>query len=345
MLLHKTIISQKTSAVHILRIVIGILLLSVSISALSGCSKPSKEASSSNTEKTDADNDSSSDSANNNLPQDSNNQSATQNAPDNNSTHENSQPDIEQPTVDLTQTNKPNNTIIEDISSLSTRSEGWGPGPDVNEKNQPYSALSYQKKYEKYNAHFIVPDSNDIHLVFSEGYENGYTPSILDTLKEKNVKAVFLITSGYARKNPLLVQRMIDEGHIVGNHSYNHPSNGFPSISIEEQENQIRDLHTLVKETFDYEMYIFGFPSGVFSEQSMAIANNCNYKTVFWSFAYRDYDTANPPVPEEALTKLIKNLHPGAIYMLHAVTPANAEILGNFIDQTRSLGYDFALFQ
>ena len=236
-----------------------------------------------------------------------------------------------------------NNTQI-DISSLSNTSQGWGPGTNCDDQNRPVSALSYQEKYGKYNANFIVPDSDKVYLTFDEGYENGCTPAILDTLKEKNVKTVFFVTSQFAKQNPDLVQRMIDEGHTVGNHSVTHPSQGLPSQSIEKQQNEVMELHNYIKNNFNYEMHLFRYPAGIFSEQSLAIVNNCNYKSVFWSFAYKDYDTSDQPDPTAALEKLKSRLHPGAIYLLHAVSTTNTAILGDFIDYIRAEGYEIGMF-
>lgn len=235
------------------------------------------------------------------------------------------------------------NTPI-DLASLSTSAEGWGPGTDCDEKNRPHSALSYQEKYGKYNAHFIVPDSDKIYLTFDEGYENGRTADILNVLKEKNTQAVFFVTLPYAKQNPDLIQRMIDEGHTVGAHSVTHPAQGLPSQTIEQQQKEITELHDYIKDNFNYEMHLFRFPAGIFSEQSLAIVNNCNYKSVFWSFAYLDYDTENQPDPAQALDKLKSRLHPGAIYLLHAVSSTNASILGDFIDCIGDEGYEISLF-
>lgn len=240
-----------------------------------------------------------------------------------------------------------NNTQIEDIASLDNTSEGWGPGPDTDELNRPYSALSYQEKYDKYNANFIVPDTGDqklIYLTMDEGYEYGCTPDILDTLKEKQVSVVFFITEAYAKDQPELVKRMIAEGHSIGNHSVTHPADGLPSQSIEQQQNEVMENHNYVKENFGYEMHLFRYPAGKFSEQSLAIINNCNYKSVFWSFAYLDYDVNNQPDPTEALNKLISRLHTGGIFLLHAESTTNTQILGDFIDQARAAGYEFAVF-
>lgn len=239
------------------------------------------------------------------------------------------------------------NTPIEDLASLDNTTQDWGPGSDADELNRPYSALSYQEKYEKYSGHFIVPDTGDqklIYLTIDEGYEYGCTPSILDTLKEKNVKVVFFVTKSYAKDQPDLVKRMIEEGHAVGNHSVTHPADGLPSQSIEQQQTEVNDNHAYIKDTFGYEMHLFRYPAGKFSDQSLAVINNCNYKSVFWSFAYLDYDVNNQPDPAESLNKLISKLHTGGIFLLHAESTTNTQILGDFIDQARAAGYEFALF-
>lgn len=237
------------------------------------------------------------------------------------------------------------NTPIENVESLSSECLNWGMGKSRDEKNRPSDAVSAQEKYGAYQAYFIKEDSPKIYLTFDEGYEYGQTASILDTLKEKNVKAVFFITEPYAKAQPELVQRMIDEGHTLGNHSVTHPADGLPSESLEEQKNEIMENDTYVKENFNYQMNLFRFPAGKYSEQSLAIVNNCNYKSVFWSFAYLDYDVNNQPDKAESLQKMVDKLHPGAIYLLHAESETNAAVLGDFIDKAQGAGYEIALFE
>ncbi len=232
---------------------------------------------------------------------------------------------------------------IASVETLDSRSMDWGQGSNVDEKNRPTGALTAQQQYGDKNALFIGEESQTIYLTLDEGYEYGCTASILDTLKEKNVKAVFFVTEPYAKQEPDLVKRMIAEGHAVGNHSVTHPSAGLPSLSMEEQQKEVLENHAYIKENFGYEMHLFRYPAGKFSEQSLAIVNNCNYRSVFWSFAYLDYDVENQPDEEESLKKMIEKLHPGAVYLLHAESKTNTAVLGRFIDQVREKGYEFAL--
>ncbi len=231
----------------------------------------------------------------------------------------------------------------EELQVMSTESSGWGQGTQVDDLNRPVGCIQYQEKYGSHSVRFIMNDSEEknIYLTFDEGYENGYTAQILDVLKEKNVKAVFFITMDYAKKEPELVQRMIEEGHVVGNHSVTHPSAGVSSLSLEEQENEIMELHNYVKENFNYEMYLFRCPAGIFSEQFLGVMDKCGYTGVFWSFAYHDWDPENQMTYEEALKKTTDCLHPGAVYLLHAVSSTNTAILGEFIDNAVAQGYTF----
>lgn len=229
---------------------------------------------------------------------------------------------------------------IANVESISSEKQSWGNGPDRDELNRPVSALSFNEKYADYNVDFIVDtDEKVVFLTFDEGYENGYTPQILDTLNEKGWIGIFFCTGSYIKDNPELVRRMIDEGHVVGNHTEHHPSDGLDSLSISEQQEEIMSIHEYVKENFDYDMFLFRYPSGDFSEQSLAVVNNCGYKSVFWSFAYVDWLTDDQPDESESLAKLTDSLHPGAIYLLHAVSSTNAHILGQFIDAAKSQGY------
>lgn len=230
-----------------------------------------------------------------------------------------------------------------ELAAFDNTIQNWGQGVQFNSLNQPLSSLDFQEKYDSFQVNFIGPEENIIWLTFDEGYENGYTERILDTLKEKDCQAVFFVTGQYAQENPDLMKRMIAEGHAVGNHSWAHPSSGMPSLSIEDQIADMDKLHQFVKENYNYEMKLFRYPAGIFSEQSLAVVQSYGYRSLFWSFAYADWDPDKQPDQTQTLNKLQERLHPGSIYLLHAVSSTNAEILGDFIDFAYNAGYEFKL--
>ncbi|MDL2234250.1 polysaccharide deacetylase family protein [Ruminococcaceae bacterium OttesenSCG-928-L11] len=233
-------------------------------------------------------------------------------------------------------------TDFEQIGALDAEKKGWGPGLNTDSSNRPLGSIDYQQKYGKYGAYFIAPNAPKVYLTFDEGYENGMTADILDTLKEKNVKAVFFITYPYAVAEPELVKRMVDEGHILGNHSTKHLS--FPEMTLEDAAADITRLHDYVRANFGYTMTLFRPPMGEFSEQVLALTQSMGYSSVFWSFAYKDWEVENQPLTIEALNTVTSRCHPGAIYLLHAVSQTNAEILPEAIDAIRAKGYEFARF-
>ncbi|MGN1202088.1 MAG: polysaccharide deacetylase family protein [Eubacterium sp.] len=216
----------------------------------------------------------------------------------------------------------------------------WGPGRAENHQ-RPADPVALQEQYGDLDAKFIMSDEKFICLTFDEGYENGYTPAILDTLKEKGVKAIFFVTYDFAKNNPDLIERMIDEGHIIGNHTYRHYT--LDEVSEEEATEEIVYLDTYMKDTFKYRMTLFRFPKGEFSEKTLALADSLGYKSIFWSFAYADWDTQNPVDRDEAYQTIIDNVHNGEIMLLHAVSSTNAEILGDVIDEIKSQGYQFTV--
>lgn len=232
-------------------------------------------------------------------------------------------------------------TTAVDTSCLSSKKIGWGVGT-VKEGERPYSAVSFNEKYKDLGGRFVGEDNKKVYLTFDEGYENGFTSAILDTLKDKKVSAVFFVTYDYVNKNPDLVCRMINEGHILGNHSWSHPS--VPTCTEDDAKNEIMRLHNYVLEKFNYKMTLFRFPMGEFSEKTLAIAKNCGYKSVFWSFAYVDWKTDSQPDKAASLKKITQGAHNGAIYLLHAVSKTNAEILGDFIDNVENKGYTFSKY-
>lgn len=214
----------------------------------------------------------------------------------------------------------------------------YGMGVDVDSENRPLGAITAQSQYGDMGALFIGESGDkQLWLTFDEGYENGYTSEILDTLKEKNVRAVFFVTYDYAVKNPELIRRMIDEGHTVGNHTYSHPS--LPDCSPDEMYNELYQLHDYISSEFGYEMYVMRPPMGEFSERVLACARALGYTTVLWSFAYEDWDPDNQPEQEAAFEKITSKTHNGAVYLLHAVSETNTRLLGRIIDYWQDNGY------
>ncbi len=229
---------------------------------------------------------------------------------------------------------------LKDLSEYGTAGVYYGVGNTVDpDTNRPIIDY-YTNDYGRFRADFIHPDSKYVWLTFNEIQENGNTPSILDTLSKKEIKAVFFVTLNYVKNNPELVQRMIDEGHVIGNYTAN--CSNIPDMTSKELTNELDTLYNYVYTAYGYEMYLFRAPSGYFSEQSLAVAQSLGYRTVFWSFAYADWDISNQPELSSSLNNAIEKAHGGAIYQLSAASATNREMLSDMIDGIRARGYEFA---
>ena len=202
--------------------------------------------------------------------------------------------------------------------------------PDLGAKNM--------ELFNKYGVLAIGSEnSKNIYITFDLGYEAGYTENILDTLKSNGVKATFFITAHYLNTNTDLVKRMIEEGHIVGNHTVNHKV--LPDISEAEIEKEIMDLHTILYEKTGYEMKYVRPPKGEYSEYVLKKCNELGYKTVMWSFAYDDWDENKQGRTEYGREKILSNLHNGEIMLLHGTSKDNMEILDECIKEIKKEGY------
>ena len=233
-----------------------------------------------------------------------------------------------------------NSTKTQETSSnaLSNELIGWGikrannhEQPDVGARNKKLldeaEGLCLGNKEKKY-----------IYLTFDNGYEAGYTSKILETLKNNNVTATFFITAHYLNTQPELVKQMIDEGHIVGNHTVNHKS--MPSLTDEQINKEVMDLHEKISSKFNYEMKYIRPPKGEYSQKTLSVCNSLGYKTVMWSFAYSDWDEKKQPEEAKAKEMILNNLHNGEIMLLHATSKTNANILDSVIKEIKSQDYE-----
>ena len=214
-----------------------------------------------------------------------------------------------------------------------------------NGNNQPI-IQSEQKIIYEYDGYFIDKKRSDaddvkvIYLTFDLGYENGNTEKILDTLKEEKVSAAFFILDNIVLKNTDLVTRMNEDGHLVCNHTKNHKN--ICNLSDAEIEKNLRALEKIYEEKTGLTMAkYFRFPEGKYSINSLKCVQSLGYKTIFWSFAYDDWDNGRQPNAKNAIKKILDNTHNGAVMLFHPTSKTNAEIFPTLIKKWRAMGYTF----
>ncbi|MBR2079662.1 MAG: polysaccharide deacetylase family protein [Clostridia bacterium] len=229
----------------------------------------------------------------------------------------------------------------ENTKGLSEKKLSHSHGPSVGGKVH-FTVEEFQKTFEKYGGFTFDSKSEEkvVYLTFDCGYEyEGLTGKILDTLKGKKVPAAFFCTLDYLESEPEFVARMINEGHIVGNHSASHPS--FAEISREKMAKELETFENYLRSNFGYASRFFRFPAGEYTESALQLVQSLDFVSVFWSAAYDDWDTAKVRGKDYATEKVMSRLHDGAVILLHAVSKDNADALGGIIDKIRGEGYEF----
>lgn len=225
-------------------------------------------------------------------------------------------------------------------ASVPNKPIHWGFKKAVNE--QPAEAgAQYDQLLEKYGAFYKGdPNSKTLYLTFDSGYENGYTPKILDVLKKEKVPATFFVTGHFLNSQPELVKQMVNEGHIIGNHSWHHPD--FTAVSDERVREELNSVKLKTKElTGQKKMKYLRPPRGVFSERTMLIAKEEGFTHVFWSLAFVDWNINQQRGWQYSYDNIMRQIHPGCVLLLHSVSKDNADALEKAIQDLKKKGYKF----
>lgn len=228
------------------------------------------------------------------------------------------------------------------VVSAPSAAMSWYFKPNMDHAT-PQVSQEFLQLAENSKVYYALPQNGSkVYLTFDEGYEQGYTAQILDTLKEYKVPAAFFITGHYLTSQPELVKRMVSEGHQVANHTYHHPD--LSKISAEQFNKEVTQLEDEFEALTGTKLAPFlRPPMGNYSSASLQWAKNQNYTTVFWSMAFHDWDPKDQPGADFSHRYVLEHVHPGAIILLHAVSESNTIALPKIIEDLRQAGYEFDL--
>ena len=210
-------------------------------------------------------------------------------------------------------------------------------------EGMPPSGPASTSQLRQYDAYYVGNTEDKVlYLTFDAGYENGYTAQILDVLAAHDVKAAFFLVGDYLERNADLVRRMVDEGHIVGNHTATHPDMS-KHTDRDTFAAELTQVENLFREITGKELpKFYRPPQGVYSEKNLKMAQEMGYQTIFWSLAYADWDNNAQPTQEYAIGKLLPRTHNGAIILLHSTSKTNANVLDALLTRWKAQGYRFA---
>lgn len=226
------------------------------------------------------------------------------------------------------------------VSEVSAPSN-WG--LSFQDPETPPSGNASAETLRQFDAYYTGDTrQKTIYLTFDAGYENGNMPAILDALKNHQAPAAFFVVGSFISENPELIQRMLDEGHLIGNHTYSHPDMSEIS-SLTSFSDELSRVASIYEDATGEKMQkLYRPPRGKYSEENLRMAQQLGYRTFFWSLAYVDWQTDAQPSREEAFDKLLGRIHPGAIVLLHSTSSTNAAILDELLTKWENMGYRFA---
>ena len=228
----------------------------------------------------------------------------------------------------------------EQVAATAAGADNWG--MSFQQEGQPPVTNASAEELAQYDTYYLGDTAKKtIYLTFDAGYENGYTPAILDALKKHRVQAAFFVVGHYLETAPELVKRMVAEGHIVGNHTYHHPD--MSAIRDEAVfRAELGQTEALYKELVGADMpKLYRPPQGKYSVENLKTAKKLGYKTLFWSLAYVDWYADKQPTAQQAFDKLIPRVHNGAVVLLHSTSATNAQILDELLTKWEGMGYSF----
>lgn len=234
---------------------------------------------------------------------------------------------------------EPTRPLLPEPADNTKRSWYYTPNSEHRVPGVPADA---QQLLEQYGGRFTGPDTGLVYLTFDQGYENGNTPAILDALARNGVKATFFVTGAYVKNNPELVRRTAEEGHVVGNHTLNHPSLPWLVDDRAAFEVELEETAQLYREATGREMArVMRPPMGEYSARSLWLTQQLGYESVFWGFAHRDWIVDDQPPVDVTVERILGGSHPGAIYLLHGVSSSDTQALDDAIAGLRAQGYGF----
>lgn len=226
--------------------------------------------------------------------------------------------------------------------TISNQADNWGLGFAESGSEMQPAGNATPDELKQYNTYYMGNGEKKVlYLTFDCGYENGNTPAILDALKKHNAPATFFVVGHFLESAPELVKRMVEEGHTVGNHTYHHPD--MSSISDKTSfQKELDDVNTLFEEITGTKMAnYYRPPQGKYSTANLQMAKELGYHTFFWSLAYVDWNVDAQPSSDEAFSKLIGRIHPGAVVLLHNTSSTNASIIDELLTKWEEMGYEF----
>jgi len=181
-------------------------------------------------------------------------------------------------------------------------------------------------------------------LTFDDGPSAVWTPKILDELKKANISATFFMLGEHVAKYPEIARRVAQEGHEIGNHTYDH--HVLLYYTLEELEKEIKDAQRIIQKTTGQTTRYFRPPKAWLTNQEKKKIEELGYKVILWSLNSKDWVTFD----DKYIVKyLAGHVHPGDIILFHdsggvfstegGDRTETIKTIPRLVDKLRQMGY------
>ena len=178
-------------------------------------------------------------------------------------------------------------------------------------------------------------EEKEVALTFDDGPDAVYTPRILDILEEWKVKAAFFCIGRKVEENPQLAAKIVEKGHLIGNHSYSHV-NSFPLFSVRKMAADLHRNEEAIRLATGQSVRFFRPPFGVTNPTLRRVLKRFNYYVTGWNI--RSLDTSIKDA-DKVVSRIIRQIRPGAVILLHDTLPHAEQILRKTLSYLSDNGY------
>lgn len=177
-------------------------------------------------------------------------------------------------------------------------------------------------------------DQNKVAFVCNVFWGEEFLPDMLKTLEDNNVHITFFIGGTWAKDNPDILKNIVEKGHEVANHSYNHPHPN--TLSKDKNKEQILKAETIIQQITGVKTSLYAPPYGEYNDVVLNAAQELDYKTIMWSIDTIDWKR---PPSEIVKSRVLKKIHNGAIVLMHPTEPTK-KALPELLKELREKGYN-----
>lgn len=213
--------------------------------------------------------------------------------------------------------------------------------PTAVRLEKPKSLSELRRSYSE-TFKFKGPEVKQVALTFDDVPDPRFTPQILEALSKQGVRATFFVVGHRAQKHPALLQRIHNEGHVIGNHSYSHPQ--FGNKSVVQFQKEIERTEQIITELIGYRPRLIRPPYGEITENQVRWAKEHDYKLVNWNVDSLDWKGINK---EKVRQNVLSAAGPGSIILMHGGGGTGSNLTGTIealpviIQELQAKGYQF----